>query len=97
MATHAYAGNKRLEKLLKLAADKAVDIDGITRDMLDDNPGGNIHRWCLANCNFNPEQTFFVIVTVCAAIADRLAQDEGYFDQADRAAKLMMERRILAG
>lgn len=79
--------NPKLDALLFSAASKAID-DGFTREMLDDHPGGNVHSWCAANINYNPSQEFFVVFLVCGAIADQLAQADGYADQFDRAAKL---------
>ena len=79
--------NTDLTSLLSRAADKAVK-DGMTLDLLDDHPGGNVHLWCKQNIRYRPETEFFVVFLVCGAIADRLAQSEGYESNVDRAAKL---------
>lgn len=80
-----------LDSLLNAAASKAID-DGFTREMLDDHYGGNVHSWCIKNINYNPHQEFFVVFLVCGAIADKLAQAEGFADQYERAARLATER-----
>ena len=39
--------------------------------------GGAVHQWVVKNCNFRPDQLFFIVFCITASMADLEAQADG--------------------
>lgn len=72
----------KLETLLERAAE-LCEAEGLP---IDGEPGGAIQQWVWRNCAVPVEAQFYVVTLICAEMADRRAQREGYENQAHRAA-----------
>lgn len=74
----------QLQELYSKAADAAI-ADGCTAD---DSPNGCISQWVQKNVNYREGTLFFIVLGICAEIADREARAEGFENNIDKAAKL---------
>jgi hypothetical protein len=74
----------QLQELYSKAADAAI-ADGCTAD---DSPNGCISQWVQKNVNYREDTLFFIVLGICAEIADREARAEGFENNIDKAAKL---------
>jgi hypothetical protein len=73
-----------LDQIYAQAADLCL-AEGVA---CDDSPHGPIRRWVAANVKYRPGTEFFIVTGIAAAMADRLAQREGYKNAIDRAVAL---------
>ncbi len=84
---------RRLDQMYRDAAGYCLDA-GLP---IDDTPNGVIHQWVIANVRHRPETAFFIVVGICCAMADILAQREGYESASDRAAKMVFTQQCRKG
>ncbi len=68
----------KLQDLLTRASERC-EAEGVRAE-------GDVLRWVMRNCAYQPGQEFFLVTLLCAELADREARREGFSGQADRAA-----------
>lgn len=67
-----------LKRLYEMAAEKAYN-DGVDPD--DEN---RLVAWITANCEFNRDHLFFLVLGIGAELADLIATGEGFQNQVDK-------------